>query len=105
MKVELLLGDPGPTLDDVVAAAAIVERIELAPAPRDELAAAVLEAAISVVGTGAPDVVVLGRPFVERDLRLGLEATYRSIARRAASPPERVAPVERANAVRPRSWW
>ena len=73
--------------------------------PADALAARVLEAAIGIVATDTPPVTVLGRPFVDRDLRLGLEATYRSLARTAASPSERVALVERANAVRPRSWW
>jgi serine/threonine-protein kinase PknG len=106
-KIELLLGDPaGPTLDEVVAAAGIVERLEVPPARRNALAASVLEAAIRITPTwSAPPVSVLGRPFVERDLRLGLEATYRSLARTAASPSERVALVDRANAVRPRSWW
>ena len=53
----------------------------------------------------APGETVLGVPLVERDLRLALERAYRGLARKAATDESRIALVDRANAVRPRSWW
>jgi len=107
LQITLLLGDEDrtPQLADVVEAAALVERLELPPADRDRLAAAVLEAARRVARIAEPNVRILGRPVIDRDLRLGLETVYRSLARRAPTALERVALVDRANAVRPRSWW
>jgi serine/threonine-protein kinase PknG len=46
---------------------------------------------------------VLGCTLTERDLRFGLERAYRSLARLADTTPERVALVDQANAVRPRT--
>jgi serine/threonine-protein kinase PknG len=41
---------------------------------------------------------------VERDLRFGLEHSYRALARRAASRTERIRLVDAANRARPRTW-
>ena len=45
----------------------------------------------------APTTTVLGHPLTDRDLRLGLESTYRSLARHAGTDAERIALVDRAN--------
>ena len=47
---------------------------------------------------------LLGLPLVERDLRVGLERSYRELARHAATRAERIALVDDANRVRPRTW-
>jgi serine/threonine-protein kinase PknG len=47
---------------------------------------------------------LLGRRFQERDLRLGVEHSYRELARWAASSSERFQLVDHANQVRPRTW-
>lgn len=93
---------------DLLRAATIAEELqhELDREQRGRLDAKVLEAAFTALpagGVGQPNELVLGRPFTERDVRLGLEATYRSLARSAATKEERIALVDRANAIRPRS--
>ena len=47
---------------------------------------------------------LLGHRFLERDLRLGVETSYRELARWASSSTERIELVDRANEVRPRTW-
>ncbi len=46
---------------------------------------------------------ILGQRPVERELRLGLERTYRALAHLANRADDRIALVERANSVRPRT--
>ncbi|HEX4253429.1 MAG TPA: tetratricopeptide repeat protein [Pseudonocardia sp.] len=46
----------------------------------------------------------MGLPWRGRELRLGLERALRAAARLSTSQSERVALVDRANAVRPRTW-
>jgi serine/threonine-protein kinase PknG len=72
------------------------------------LAVEVLSAALAWVksgqspnGGGEPQ--LLGAAFTERDLRLGLERRYRSLARLANNLDDRIALVDRANAIRPRT--
>jgi serine/threonine-protein kinase PknG len=43
-------------------------------------------------------------PLVERELRIALEHSYRELARHAANRAERIALVDDANRVRPRTW-
>jgi len=85
----------------------IVKQLPTEREQRDVLSARVLETAMTAVDDGAspadPTLTVLGRSFDERDLRVGLEEAYRKLARRATTRPERVALVEYANHVRPRS--
>jgi serine/threonine-protein kinase PknG len=85
----------------------VIERLALDDARHAGLAVAVFKASVSLLLTNGPPsdatLTVLGRPFTERDLRLGLEASYRTLARHAATPRQRVALVERANQVRPRT--
>ena len=47
---------------------------------------------------------LLGCRFLERDLRFGVERSYRELARWAGTTAERVELVDRANRVRPRTW-
>ena len=47
---------------------------------------------------------ILGCALTEKDLRLGLERCYRSLARLSSSADQRIALVDRANAVRPVTW-
>ncbi|HEY3906869.1 MAG TPA: tetratricopeptide repeat protein [Streptosporangiaceae bacterium] len=46
---------------------------------------------------------MLGQRPTERELRLGLERTYRTLAHLAKDADDRIALVERANSVRPRT--
>jgi serine/threonine-protein kinase PknG len=89
-------------------AAAILEDLSLDGEQRDRLTIDVLEAAHDLLSRNGttidPAVPVLGHPFTDRALRLGLEAAYRAAARHAPTSAERIALVDRANQVRPWSW-
>jgi serine/threonine-protein kinase PknG len=100
--------DPGPTLSDVIEAAAVVEKLPEELPQRLHLVQMVLEAALALVGANGlpPDRArqLLGHPLTVEGVRLGLEATYRALARRAPNSRGRIALVDRANRVRPRTW-
>ncbi len=108
-QAELLLdGARAGDVSDVTRAASLVEQVPADRERRGPLAARVLECALAAASAGAPaaaGATVLGVALDERELRLGLERTYRSLARKAGSDAERISLVDRANAVRPRSWW
>jgi serine/threonine-protein kinase PknG len=99
------------TDQDLITAGARLESVDLDAARRTRLAIEVLEAAREWV-TGAPGRPaiavagkrVLGCAFTERDIRLGLERCYRSLARLSDTTDQRVALVDRANSVRPVTW-
>ncbi|QEV06431.1 serine/threonine-protein kinase [Streptomyces prasinus] len=116
-----------PFLDDLSAAAGQVEALEsygLDPARREQLAAEVLGCALDWVLSGGQGSVrlplpappgrgqrnaaggrtLLGCGLDERNLRFGLERSYRTLARLARSGEERIDLVERANRYRPRTW-
>ncbi|MFD3735551.1 tetratricopeptide repeat protein [Streptomyces sp. NPDC058632] len=116
-----------PFLDDLSAAAGQVEALDaygLDPARREQLAAEVLGCALDWVLSGGQGSVppplpappgrgrrnaaggrtLLGSGLDERDLRFGLERSYRTLARLARSGEERIDLVERANRYRPRTW-
>jgi len=126
----VLLGRSGtevgrPALLD---AAARLRRLELDAGTEHRARAALLTAALDLAdppdGTAAPDPGVtapngatsperatepaegtlLGYPWRGRELRLGLERCLRAAARMSADPADRVELVDRANAVRPRTW-
>ena len=90
---------------DVLAAGARLAGLELDAARRAALTAEVLRAALGspADGGGGPPGRLLGCELSESGLRLGLERCYRQLARLADSPEERIALVDRANAVRPRT--
>ena len=99
------------TVDDVVAAGAAVARLPLSKEQQARLTARVLSAALALLVDGAPAgngadgaaPVVLGCPLTERDVRLGLESTYRRLALQSPAGAERIALVDRANELRPRT--
>jgi serine/threonine-protein kinase PknG len=100
------IGDP--PLDELLIAGSILEALPVAGEQRDRLTADLLETALRVTltGTASDDgrTSLLGHRVVERDLRLGLESSYRALARRATSRAERIRLVDEANRVRPRTW-
>ncbi|HEX3648403.1 MAG TPA: tetratricopeptide repeat protein [Pseudonocardiaceae bacterium] len=96
---------------DLVSAGQRLEGVELDAARRNRLAIEVLEAARRWVAAdpGRPAIAVAGKRLLgcaltERDLRLGLERHYRSLARLSDTAQQRVAFVDRANSVRPVTW-
>ncbi|MGK5547343.1 tetratricopeptide repeat protein [Streptomyces sp. URMC 127] len=106
-----------PLLDDLVAAAGQVERLAdfgLDAVRRERLSAEVLGSALDWVLSGSPGAGgaapaarpggLLGRGLDERELRFGLERSYRVLARLAQRGEERIELVERANRFRPRTW-
>ncbi|MGD6762494.1 tetratricopeptide repeat protein [Streptomyces sp. BH097] len=109
-----LNGDP--LLHDLTAAAGQVEALDafgLDAVRREQLSTEVLGTALDWVlsgrqGSGPPQgpvrTVVLGSDLDERGLRLGLERSYRTLARLAQRGEERIELVERANRYRPRTW-
>jgi serine/threonine-protein kinase PknG len=104
----LVAGGPSklPTVDELQMASATIERLQLDAAERAALSADVYERALAGVRDGsiaADSSTMLGRELNERSLQLGLEHTYRTQARLAPSPAERIRLVDLANAVRPRS--
>ena len=113
-KAERMLHRDGRTLElaEVVAAGQVVERLPIKGEPRARLTADVLSAALDVVEAMDPTTVdahgdqaptVLGHRLDEHGIRVGLEATYRDLARHRPSGDERIALVDRANHVRPRT--
>jgi serine/threonine-protein kinase PknG len=96
--------------DDLVAAATRLESLGLAGESGEKFTIEVLEAALGwlVDGTGkttanANSAQLLGMRLTERDVRFGLERSYRALARIAGERTERISLVDRANAVRPRT--
>jgi serine/threonine-protein kinase PknG len=94
--------------DELLVAGAALEALPVRGEQRARLQAELLEAALALVqGGGAFDDgrdSLLGHRFVERDLRFGVERSYRELARWAGDSAERIQLVDRANQVRPRTW-
>ncbi len=104
----LVAGGPSgkPSVAELQAAAATIERLQLDAAERAALSADVYERALAGVIDGSIPVdsaTMLGQQLNERELRLGLEQTYRAQARLATSDAARIDFIDRANKVRPRS--
>ena len=109
-KVHLRLGrDDGvtPDLDDLAAAQVEIDALDLDAEPRMRLVGETYETALGLVEDGLvepdPAARIFGRPLTGPDLRLGLESTYRTLARYADTSGERIRLVDRANQVRPRT--
>jgi serine/threonine-protein kinase PknG len=97
---------------DVIEAGQRLEALGLDAERRERMEAQVLEAALTWTLAGAGgwpagpqgwDGKILGQRPTERELRLGLERTYRALAHLAKRADDRIALVERANSVRPRT--
>ena len=96
------------TLDELLAAGSILQALPLTGEQRDRLTADLLGTALRLTLEGAASddghTSLLGHRLVERDLRFGLERSYRALARRAGSRAERFRLVDEANHTRPRTW-
>jgi len=101
-------GAGAATADNLLVAGSILETLPVRGEQRVRLQADVLESALALVEQqGAFDdgrASLLGYRFLERDLRFGVERSYRELARWAGSSSERIELVDRANQVRPRTW-
>jgi len=101
-------GAGAATADDLLVAGSILEALPVRGEQRVRLAADVLESALALVKRGGAfddgRASLLGYRFAERDLRFGVERSYRELARWAPSSAERIALVDHANEVRPRTW-
>jgi serine/threonine-protein kinase PknG len=102
-RAEVLLDDGGDiaTLDEAMRT---VDKAAIDARQRNEFAVRILEAALERVTNGPPpadDARVGDHPATQRGLREGVEAALRSLARDTDDLSERVALVNRANAVRP----
>ncbi|MFE2290102.1 tetratricopeptide repeat protein [Streptomyces sp. NPDC059452] len=122
VRARLRERDPAePLLTDLTAAGAQVAALTgfgLDPVRREQLTTEVLGKALDWVLSGSPGAPPPGEsddepPAVrklldaeldERGLRLGLERSYRMLARLAQRGDERIELVERANRFRPRTW-
>ncbi|MBO2453983.1 protein kinase [Actinomadura barringtoniae] len=92
--------------DELVEASERLELLGLDPERHGRLAALLLESSLAQVltqGGSANGATVLGAGLNEHDLRAALEGEYRELARLAHGPAERLALVDRANAVRPKT--
>jgi serine/threonine-protein kinase PknG len=95
----------GLTEQDLVAASARLDVLELDAERRAQASRELLEAALAWVRIGRTGSgKVLECQLTDQELRLGLERCYRTLARQAGTPEERIALVDRANEIRPRTW-
>ncbi|MGZ6587269.1 MAG: tetratricopeptide repeat protein [Solirubrobacteraceae bacterium] len=100
-------GEGEPGLEELLAAGSALEALPVEGEQRERLTADLLESALRMTPGRASDdgeVRLLGLPLVERDVRLALEHSYHELARHAPSRAERIALVDDANRVRPRTW-
>jgi serine/threonine-protein kinase PknG len=91
---------------DLVAAAERVKRLKLDVERRAGITVELLDAARAWVGHTGRDhqEKVFEHRLTDRELRLGLERAYRELAKVADDPDTRIALIDRANRVRPRTW-
>jgi serine/threonine-protein kinase PknG len=95
----------GLSVTDVTDAGRRLERLRLDASLRHSLEGEILRAALGVVqaGTGSVTDRLLDCELTDRGLRFGMERSYRALARLAATPSDRIALVDLANDVRPRT--
>jgi serine/threonine-protein kinase PknG len=95
----------GLTEEDLVAASTQLAELELDAERRAQASRDLLEAAHAWVRGGKHgNGKVLDCELTDGQLRLGLERCYRTLARQADTAQERIALVDRANQIRPRTW-
>ncbi|HWM05382.1 MAG TPA: tetratricopeptide repeat protein [Actinophytocola sp.] len=93
------------TESDLVAAGKQLADLEIDAERRAHASSEVLHAAFQWVRAGrSGSGPVLGHALTEDDLRAGLENCYRTLARHADDTRERIALVDTANRIRPRTW-
>jgi serine/threonine-protein kinase PknG len=107
VRIHLTRLDQSPvSASDLREAAGRLDRLTLDAARGQRLTAAILTAAVDAVAAGQAvgDGPLLGYQPYEYGLRLGLESSYRELARLAPDQAQRTELVDRANEVRPRTW-
>jgi serine/threonine-protein kinase PknG len=95
------------TEQDLVAASGVLSALDLDAERRANASGQLLDAAFTWVSTGHGNGArgtVLGFALTENDLRVALERCYRTLARHADNTKERIALVDNANRIRPRTW-
>jgi serine/threonine-protein kinase PknG len=99
-------GDHWVSATELHEAARQLSRLRLSPAQQQRLTAELLQAALARVirGQRLDGAPLLGVEPTERSVRFGLEKSYRQLARLAPDRARRVALVDMANGVRPRTW-
>ena len=98
--------DPAHALADLGMALHELEQATMAPPERSALRVQLLDSALTHVRANGPQIGVQldGVPAVEAPLRRALEAAYRNAARLSNDRRQRVELVDKANAVRPRTF-
>jgi serine/threonine-protein kinase PknG len=93
---------------DLITAGSILDSLALKGEQRARLEAELLEAALGLAQRGEVmddgRTSLLGCRLLERDLRFGVERSYRELARWAPTTAQRIQLVDHANQVRPRTW-
>ncbi len=102
----LVEGGPtgAPSEEELAAASATVERLQLAAAERAEISADIFERALAGLEDGRispSDRLLLEHRLDEQSIRKGLAEAYRLQARLANDPREREQLIDQANSVRP----
>jgi serine/threonine-protein kinase PknG len=106
VRARISASDPvGLSAADLTDAASRLERLRLDDAMRHVLTVDVLQAGLTLMqgGMAAGNGPLLGCELSDTGLRLGLERSYRALARLSATRPGRFALVDLANNVRPRT--
>ncbi|GHF67159.1 serine/threonine-protein kinase PknG [Amycolatopsis bartoniae] len=99
-------GGTGLSEEDFVVAGERLARLELDEHRRAQAARDLLRSALDWVDGAKPGSgTVLGCRLTEPDLRKGLETWYLRLARHTTDRRERIALVDEANRVRPRTWF
>ncbi|HEY0452095.1 tetratricopeptide repeat protein [Actinophytocola sp.] len=108
IRARIRVGAAGDlTEEDLVAAGAQLADLEIDAERRAHASSEVLDAAyrwLLAGNDGRGSGTVLGCALTEDDLRIGLERCYRTLARHADNTRERIALVDTANRIRPRTW-
>jgi serine/threonine-protein kinase PknG len=94
----------GQSAGELVQASSVIQRLDLDNEQRSQLTVELLEAALSLITSRSvkpePTQKLVGCPFDDGGIRLGLERAYRDLAR-LANGEEKIRLVDRANEVRP----
>jgi serine/threonine-protein kinase PknG len=115
-----ILVSPGVTGDDLEQAGGRLGRLALDESRRQQLTVEILRAALECTSNGAAssrpvpvqraseaasdDGLILGCEPNERALRIGLERSYRALARLTSDRSRRIELIDKANAIRPMTW-
>jgi serine/threonine-protein kinase PknG len=96
-----------PGESELAQAGKVVEEIALAGVQGVQLAISLLSTAVDLFSSkklsASSAVTLLGQPLVERDMRFALEKAYRDLARLETDAARKIALIDMANAVRPRT--